>query len=252
MGIRSLQWPLVRFSRTFVSSLLFLLRTDVARGHHEALTTTACLRMGSACTQEEIDSRFFNTRSYYTAGSRDRHGVIDHGQRLRLPRTSNQLIHPFKCPRPVLTPQLLPKPTSSQAWQTTRLLPDSDPSIVTDEHGISNALLHPATTPPLHMHNFNPVYAPGSSLARSSGFAWWAVTGIDGQFLASRRACGVYIYRSTDGLHWSPAAAHPVVTMADISYPGPTCSIDPLPTLSLSRPHAIHCTPRIHCTLPIS
>ena len=131
------QWPLVRLSRSFVSHLFFQLRSGKARGHHEALTPTVCIALGSKCTWEEIDSRFFDPCYFYTAGVVFSDVHIKHTkrciQRLRGPRASaqalrtlrqlapnlvdqgqlnelppktkpSQLVHPFKCPRAAATP----------------------------------------------------------------------------------------------------------------------------------------------------
>ena len=135
-SLRSVQWPLVRLSRPFVSHLLFQLRSGNARGHHEALVPTVCLTLGLNCTWEEIDSRFFDPCYFYTAGvvfnkvhikhttrcirrlmgphasaqalktlSQLAPNLVDQGQLIELPPKTkpNQLVHPFKCPRAVAT-----------------------------------------------------------------------------------------------------------------------------------------------------
>ena len=84
-----------------------------------------------------------------------------------------------------------------------------------DTDGIINAAIHPSTTPASYMHNFAPIYAPESSLARSTGYNWWAITGVDG-YGVSTSAGDVAVFKSRNGVDW--VKANLAFSGADVHY----------------------------------
>ena len=85
--------------------------------------------------------------------------------------------------------------------------------------GINQALLHPQEFSSNILHNFAPVYAPKSSIAKTTGYAWWAIGGIDGHSAANRYLVGVYLLKSIDGLKWMYAHDRkPIFSENDVRY----------------------------------
>ena len=87
-----------------------------------------------------------------------------------------------------------------------------------DLHHMNHALLHPSEFSANTLHNFAPVYAPSSSLAKETGYPWWAIGGIDGNS-AIVRAKGLYLLQSIDGFNWKYANdGKPICVQSDLKY----------------------------------
>ena len=81
----------------------------------------------------------------------------------------------------------------------------NSPEIIVDtENDIFHSIMHPKKISSNLLHNFAPIYAPGSSLSIESGFPWWGIAGIDGFTAVNRYKLGIHLLRSKDGIDWEP------------------------------------------------
>ena len=135
-------------------------------------------------------------------------GVVDEGHsamHYRSPLTAEQ------CARS--------REAKTQALGRDDLIRDTDGQVFTDRHGIHSAIMHPADFNANIMHNFAPVYAPGSSVSQKTGYPWWGIGGIDGKTARQAYGLGVYLLRSKDGTKWEVVNRDkPIFTEYDHQY----------------------------------
>ena len=112
------------------------------------------------------------------------------------------------------------KPKCEFIKQPLQTLELNSPEIIVDnENDIFHTIMHPKKISSNLLHNFAPVYAPGSSLSIESGFPWWGIAGIDGRTAANRYKLGIHLLRSKDGIDWEPVYdRHAILKESDIKY----------------------------------